>query len=56
MGLCWWFVKNQGIVKEIPAAVVDKGCKFWTEETLDFDEIKKLLKVPKPEPTNEPSA
>lgn len=46
MGLCWWFVNKQGIVKEIPANICDKGCKFWTDETLDFDEIKKGLKPP----------
>ena len=42
--ICWWFVKKQGIVKEVPARVVDQGCKFHTTEAIDFDEVKKFLK------------
>ena len=44
LGLCWWFVKSTGMAKEIPAHICDKGCKFWTDEKHDFDEIKKFLK------------
>lgn len=44
--VCWWFVEKYGVVKEVPAAVVDKGCKFWTDQKKDFDEIKKFLKPP----------
>lgn len=45
--ICWWFVKKQGIAKEVPAKIVDHGCKFWTDADIDFDSIKKFLKSEK---------
>lgn len=44
MGICWWFVEKLGYAREIPRDTCDKGCKFWTDEVLNFDEIKKHLK------------
>ena len=37
-GLCMWWDKP----KEIPVEVVDKGCKFWKENS---DEFHPLLKT-----------
>lgn len=47
--VCWWFVKSQGIVKEVPPHVVDRGCRFHTTEPIDFIEIQKFLKKPSKE-------
>ena len=43
--ICWWFVNKTGMTKEIPTHVVDKGCKFWTDATIDFDALKAKLKT-----------
>lgn len=34
LGICTWFEKNnKGQSKEIPADLVDKGCKQWMGKT-----------------------
>ncbi|PTL36878.1 hypothetical protein CLG94_02025 [Candidatus Methylomirabilis limnetica] len=34
LGICTWFEKNnKGQNKEIPADLVDKGCKQWIRKT-----------------------
>ena len=45
--ICWWFVNKTGMTKEIPGRVVDVGCKFWTQEAIDFDALKAKLKTMK---------
>jgi len=44
LGICWWFVKGHGYAKEIPREVCDKGCKYWTDEPIDFKALEKLMK------------
>ena len=36
LGTCMWFEKNKkGDNKEIPADVVDKGCKHWSKKSTE---------------------
>lgn len=44
LGFCWWFAEKHHIKKEIPPNVCDKGCKFWTNESKNFDMLQFKIK------------